>query len=447
MKKIMVQGVLILICILLYTNADAASYTVCDSGCNYTTIAAALAGAGNGNNTVTVKTPYSANEAVTVSQSGTNASSVFTLTAIAGATINIKNVYVTGNYVTVHGFTLGGTTYTVDGAYIEVAGTYVTISNNTLNMGGSETFGIMTYNGSTLVDHSTLIGNTLILPANGNLGNKFFEMHGTNSSILNNNASGGGPDFCYMFGNHNLVQGNVWTSSATASTTNHPDFIQTFGDGEGSAYITVNANFAHDVYGQPCNLSSDGYTTGMGPYTFTNNVFINMAGACNAGIPNLSFYNNTFYNVDYANANAEIGFLYGSGFTGSGGIVENNIFIADFSQAGYAWASGYTGAGDYNYYATTSWGTRSGAPSETHGINGGNPHLVNAGGTTAGSYNLTSASTNLIGKAINQDSIFTNDYAGNTRPSSGAWDIGAFEFTATANQPLPNPPVLTGVTH
>ena len=52
----------------------------------------------------------------------------------------------------------------------------------------------------------------------------------------------------------------------------------------------------------------------------------------------------------------------------------------------------------------------------------------------ANNYSLQ-VSSGLIGKAVNLYSVFTTDYAGNTRPVSSVWDIGAYEYGAGTGSP------------
>lgn len=65
------------------------------------------------------------------------------------------------------------------------------------------------------------------------------------------------------------------------------------------------------------------------------------------------------------------------------------------------------------------------------GVNG-DPKFTNAG---AGDYTLQSISP-AIAYALNLTSSFTTDYAGATRPASGAWDAGAYQSTGVATPAL-----------
>ena len=49
-------------------------------------------------------------------------------------------------------------------------------------------------------------------------------------------------------------------------------------------------------------------------------------------------------------------------------------------------------------------------------------------GSMHNDYHLKAAATSLIGQGTNLSSYFSTDFMGNTRPSSGNWDIGAYEY-------------------
>jgi hypothetical protein len=57
-----------------------------------------------------------------------------------------------------------------------------------------------------------------------------------------------------------------------------------------------------------------------------------------------------------------------------------------------------------------------------------NSFLSYAAGNISNDYHLKSGATNLIGRGTNLFSCFTNDFAGNARPSSGNWDIGPYVY-------------------
>lgn len=66
---------------------------------------------------------------------------------------------------------------------------------------------------------------------------------------------------------------------------------------------------------------------------------------------------------------------------------------------------------------------------------------------TSNNLNIQSSSIALIGQGSNMSSYFTTDYAGNTRPASAAWDIGAYQFAAPLNLPAPASSMFVMVGH
>ena len=149
-----IKALLTIALILLCVPAWATSVTVCDSGCTYTTIAAALTAVGNGNHTVTVQGTYTAAEALTVSKTGADIGTELTIQAsgtqnlgnvtlssgsryikIKGFTFTAKRVLDYGSYNVVEDNTFIGTRATVTNslhAYMCYGCTYGTFQNNTV---------------------------------------------------------------------------------------------------------------------------------------------------------------------------------------------------------------------------------------------------------------------------------------------------------------------------
>lgn len=113
--------------ILCASPAWATSVTVCDSGCNYTTIAAALTAVGNGTHTVTLTGTYTAAENITVANSGTDANN--RLTIIGSAKQTVKRFLITGNYVTIDNLKFDGLTGSARYISLSDGVQYITIQN------------------------------------------------------------------------------------------------------------------------------------------------------------------------------------------------------------------------------------------------------------------------------------------------------------------------------
>jgi hypothetical protein len=148
--------------------------------------------------------------------------------------------------------------------------------------------------------------------------------------------------------------------------------------------------------------------------------------------------------------------IYGAG-TGGGGMggantgqttyYSNNIVEGVGSPIGDN--SGSTSYSDYNIFYNNSGTFKSsgGTPmsyaawqssgKDAHSI-AKNPELNNP---SSGDLTLQSNSP-AIGAGVNMSSYFTNDIAGNSRPSSGAWDIGAYEYALGSSFP----PTVSAIT-
>jgi hypothetical protein len=70
----------------------------------------------------------------------------------------------------------------------------------------------------------------------------------------------------------------------------------------------------------------------------------------------------------------------------------------------------------------------------------GDPMLEDLSGPPSGWDVSPMEGSPLIGAGQNLSEFFTADYAGNARPSSGAWDIGAYQFGSEPPPPPPPPP-------
>lgn len=431
MKKI-----LILICLLIASNAWALSKTVCNTGngCDYTSISAALTGVGSGNHTITVKSTYSAAENITISQSGTDNTHRLTITADVGYVPVVKYFNITGNNITVNGFKFSGLTGNGQ-EQVTINGNNVSFTNNEITGTAVGLYGIVVgYISSPLYVDNILIQGNNIHSVDGGQGIFGFMI---NSIIDNNKIHDFQHDPMQIFG-HDITISNNEAYNMTDSTGDHVDFIQVYGDNGWYAYnITVEKNFVHDSYMTPFMLSYDGIVN-IRNWTFRNNIFANLKYHPQAGIPYVEIYNNVFYNVD---SNDEVGLTVPYGlpaYKGNNCTIKNNIFIMPGGKY-YIVDSGAlsTFVADYNFTSGMPTGYAAASANETHGVNGGNPYLVNIGGSTAANYALTSSSTRLIDKGVTI-SGFSNDYAGTTRPQGNAWDIGAFETIVglRPNQPV-----------
>lgn len=418
----------ILSVIFLCSPAWATTKTVCDSGCDNTTIAAALTAVGNGAHTITVQGTYTGAESITISQSGTDASN--RLTIQASGTQTVKRFMITGSYLMIDGFTFDGHTGQYDGmVQLGSSVSYVTIRDGFFNNTGVST-GVhpivcKTAAGGTpspipdniLIDNNEFDGQTYYIGIN--MTNSTFS-----NNIVHDNAEG--TDAMWIFGHDNLIDGNEFYNIDEVGET-HTDIVQTAGTVSDTSYnITWNGNYIHDNVAQGGNLTND-TKADLRDWTFTNNIYANMTYRFNVGISGAKFYNNTFYNCATDGGNF-LSMFDNAGADCADQVIKNNIFIGG-TTASTGWYGSDCVAtldADYNYVATmTTYAEKTGF-SEAHGVNGGDPHLFNIGAGTAAGYALTENSTILIGKGVNMYSLFTDDYAGTTR-ADAAFDIGAYD--------------------
>jgi hypothetical protein len=103
----------------------------------------------------------------------------------------------------------------------------------------------------------------------------------------------------------------------------------------------------------------------------------------------------------------------------SGNVVENNIGI----NAGFD---------------ITSSGTVSADNVEVDGANTGNfvSYVQLPATSPVDNYHLLSTASSFIGKGANLSAYFSTDKDGNTRPATGAWDLGPYEYGASGSPPV-----------
>jgi Right handed beta helix region len=137
----------------------------------------------------------------------------------------------------------------------------------------------------------------------------------------------------------------------------------------------------------------------------------------------VQFYNNTVYNCDGSGIS-----VYHSAPNYNGTVTLQNNAVLNPGQPATSLAGSVVS--DHNAYVGTWSGTCTSCLAE----------LTSAAFVNATTPNFHVASNSVLIKAgLNLSAAFTNDYAGSTRPRSGAWSIGAYEFT-TASPQTPSPP-------
>ena len=109
--------------------------------------------------------------------------------------------------------------------------------------------------------------------------------------------------------------------------------------------------------------------------------------------------------------------------------VINNVFIG----SGITGDDGVSYVVNHNYFGTATYGTFS-TPDGTYVVNGGNPRWV-SDNTAPGAWDFHIAlnTSVLVGAGANLSAYFTTDKDGNTRPPTGAWDIGPYQYSTALN--------------
>lgn len=346
------------------------------------------------------------------------------------------------------------------------------VNSSPADNGGESTYGIDIWNASNV----TITKNTIhdakwaIRQSFGNGGTYSTETI-TNNTIYNmdhgyfmsdSSASGSAVMAGLYIYNNTLGSMTQWDNTANY---NHHDWIHLNTNSTATRFsnIYVYNNYAYGDIGANANAGFFSYpaaTAAMSGVYFFNNVYVNTSSNhCwangfiswfQAGV--LTAVNNTF--ISATSSCNDNGVNYGGGSPSL--TYENNILQNAKNNNIYS-PSGSAAAIDYNdYYGGGSWywsstyytglsNWKSGTGFDAHGI-AGNPSLDASYGPNAGSpviqtgMNLYSTCN---GQARPGLGALCYDKAGVARPSSGAWDIGAYQ----ADQALSPATGLTATPH
>lgn len=431
--------IIFLVFFLFPINSFAASVTVCDSGCNYSTIASALSAVGNGNHTITVRLPYTANERITINKSGTGVGSELTVRANPGEKITTKGFRISSaNYVILDGFDITGA-WGANNAGIDVYhSNFCIIRNNKIHDPDTALSFLYLRRDNPRSTNCTIKNNEMYHDGITR-DDVVVECYGSNHLFESNSIHDVTADAFYYFGNGHVFRSNTIYNANQLSSGLHVDMFQTFGDNGDEAYdIIIERNLMYNCTGQLFFMTQDGVAN-IRDITFRNNIWYNISLAGQTFVPRTFFYNNIIYKGNWENADHPV--MYRSSGFGSAtdGKILNNIFIGCGNNSSQGWYSIESGASgverDYNYVAKDSpgFGAFSGfTGTEAHGISGGDPKFVNLPGRNL---HLQSGSP-AIDKGTDLSSTgFTDDMDGLSRPAGSSWDIGAFEFGASSSSP------------
>ncbi|MCS7179876.1 MAG: right-handed parallel beta-helix repeat-containing protein [bacterium] len=261
----------------------------------------------------------------------------------------------------------------------------------------------------------------------------------TNCIFENNVIYNGEGDVWRIFGKGHIIRNNeVYDLKETGW---HADIFQIYDNNREISYdILIENNYFHDCTGSIAMLLSYGYSD-LRDWTFRNNVFYNIGGVAQIGIPGCKFYNNTFVNCGRNTAGPLLFRFYekrGDFLTGAHNTrIFNNIFVGGGSAPDSDGIGWYHFAdkpkeeindfqADYNYVTKTpdaNYGPKKGF-SEKNGINGRDPKFVSI---EKKDFHLLSDSPAIDKGFEIKEWQDPKDKDGIKRPQGSSWDIGAYE--------------------
>lgn len=439
----------LLLALLTAYPAWATSVTVCDSGCDYATIVAALTAVGDGNHTITIQTPFTAPD-TTITKGGTQAAPLI-ITGIPSARATIKRFVIGHDNVTIKNLHFAGLTGDPVGQIqTTVARNNLVIDNCTFS---SLTHGVAPINMAhgtyaSWGDNITVTNNTF-----SNIGYPVL-IGGRNVLIENNvfdnneTSLGETSDVFRPWGDNVMIRRNEIKNVSVSA--GHADFLQIYGVYTGAKNFTLDNNYFHDGAGQILQLSREAGDNSVN-WVIKNNVFRNTRYRGNIGIDNVKIYNNVFDNVGwdagYGPGGGVIQEFHVDGSSCRGLELINNISIGRplWTPAGTdnsdlpAVCTGWVA--DYNMSA---YDNGAAVPNQTtaHGINGGDPGFVDRAG---GDYRL-SASSIAIDNGFALPTLVDADRLAVDRPRGVTWDMGAYEYDSGAPPVDGTPPSVPAPT-
>jgi hypothetical protein len=204
----------------------------------------------------------------------------------------------------------------------------------------------------------------------------------------------------------------------TGNGINHQDGIQCLT----MAYVKIYNNFFNNLGNS--SIFGDNFSSPSHVHIY-NNIMVSGGGGIEMGDDSGAAGPFTYTDVQVDN-NLDVGTSQGSGIgthfasTFSSCLYANNIMV-DCSQI----TTGYTGPSSNNVTTTSANATSL---------------FVNyVAGSTNSDFHLKSGAGSLIGQGVNLSAYFTTDYAGNTRPATGPWDIGPYIYGTNSGGGSTNP--------
>ena len=221
------------------------------------------------------------------------------------------------------------------------------------------------------------------------------------------------------------IYNNVFENSVTRNTTDdYPEYIRVYSSGGNQTSFTNfkiwNNTFADDPDWDAVSFSVKGSPTGSGN-EIKNNIFY-YDGKSSSSSPNAGHC----WRVDYS-----------SGFTSGSWSCDGNVYFYTSNSPAYV-----------EYGATAQTASSWIAANEPHGQAGkavafvsyghGTTSTGNPGGLLNNDFHVTSADMTARTNGVNLSAYFSTDKDGNARPSSGAWDVGAFQSGGSSSSGTPS---------
>jgi hypothetical protein len=379
----------------------------------------------------------------------------------ANGAVTLKGFNLSGNYISIEGFTVTPTACGSWSGAINVTGNYCVIKNNIVK--DSTLQGIVTNSTST---GCIITGNTITRAnVNGIL------IVGTNHLVENNDISDIRDTIgsCYLWNDANGIEfhgsGNTFRGNyihdfykANLAGSPHVDAFQTHAAGKPTAKNSVIERNRIFMGNTSTGMIEEAVSGSQGFHgfmlegtasdpcdnlTIRNNIVASWSGQNVGGggnVTNLKIYNNIFRSsLNISASYWPTGVCMGNA-TVTGYEIFNNIFV-DFSYADIIIKGGATGSADYNLFWNSN-GTNprfEGYTIGPHDQNKVDPKFV----ANFTNFHLQSTSP-AINAGITLSSV-ANDYDGVARPQGTGFDIGAFEYT-TGILPSPSPVVSSAPT-
>lgn len=244
-------------------------------------------------------------------------------------------------------------------------------------------------------------------------------------------------DIFRIWGHNNLITHCTITNCTNPNYSAgalHADLIQFWGPEQSYSNVLECSLFANCTISGGAlssdNPATDTACTNMNDWVYRNNVFANNGSqAIQCAADHMKFYNNTFYNWPRA---IDFWAVYYDNF-----VLENNVFINCGILDSYGNPATST-------FLSNSWDSASSSLSTVDMRNhfATNNLITNPGFVNTGvDFHLLTNSV-LRNAGANLTTAFTTDKDGNPRPASGAWDIGAYEFSSASPNTNSASPVI-----